>query len=219
MVWLNGVFVKVYGDSSAAYTSFIVPLNAAAGLKLSGPNVLAIHVDGSYGSEHWYSGAGIYRHVWLERSPAVHASDNGVFAPATLAAGYGSGSVNTVIELDNDAAVDAGRVRITATLYDPTGAAAAPASTSVVKNLPAHASRYPVKLDAISIASPQLWSIRTPTLYTLVTQIESSGARDDTTDADADEALDAVGKRFSAVQTINTTVGFREYSWDYNTGQ
>jgi hypothetical protein len=49
-----------------------------------------------------YAGAGIYRHVWLERAPAVHIADNGVFAPATLAPGYESGAVTPSVELVND---------------------------------------------------------------------------------------------------------------------
>ena len=208
-----------------------MPLSAATGLKLSGSNVIAIHVDGSYGSEHWYSGAGIYRHVWLERTPAVHVSDDGVFAAATLSAGYGSGSVSTTVELDNDSADDARRVRITATLYGPNGGTAAgTASEIVLKRLPAHSSRYVVKMDAISIAHPQLWGIRTPVLYTLVTQIESSGARNSigaagdgggssSSSGEEDKEEKAAKKTFSAVQTINTTVGFREYRWDYDTGK
>jgi hypothetical protein len=117
-VWINGVYVETYGDSSAAYTSFVVPLDAVHGLR-DGSNVIAMHIDGSYGTEHWYSGAGIYRHAWLERAPSVHMVDNGVFAPAVMRGD--AGSVRASVELANAAAQASGPVVVTASLHDAAG--------------------------------------------------------------------------------------------------
>ena len=195
-VWLNGHYVRTYGDSSAAYTSFVVPLDAAHGLDPAGSNVIAIHVDGSYGTEHWYAGAGIYRHVWLESAPPVHAVDNGVYAPATLAAGYASGAVAPSVELINGAPSASGAVGVTCTLYGPDGRAVG-SQTAAHSSLPPD-TPMTIKVGAIHVEKPQLWSIRTPVLYSMLTVISAAGQQRN--------------------ETINTTLGFRDLQWDYATG-
>ena len=40
-------------------------------------NVLAVRADASYGSGHWYEGGGLYRHVSLVRTSAVHVEQEG----------------------------------------------------------------------------------------------------------------------------------------------
>ena len=195
-VWVNGHYIEQYGDSSAAYTSFVVPLDAAHGLDLAGSNVIAIHVDGSYGTEHWYVGAGIYRHVWLESMPPVHAVDNGVFAPVTLAAGFASGVVTPSVELVNQAAGASGAVVVRCTLYGPDGHAVGSSEAVAHAGLPPHTPTT-VKVAAIHVEKPLLWSIRTPVLYHMVTIVTAAQQRND---------------------TINTTLGFRDLQWDYADG-
>ena len=197
-VFINGHYVLTHGDSSAAYTSFVVPLSTAQGLKLDGPNVIALHIDGSYGTEHWYSGAGIYRHVWLERTPPVHVADNGVFAVVELVGeDYVVGTVTARVELANEAETSSSSIMICATLYDPSGRLVSN-STKVAEPLPAKTALHEVKLDPIHVERPQLWTIRTPSLYTLVTTIAAAGSAD--------------------VETANSTLGFRELAWNHMNG-
>ena len=197
-VFINGHYVLTYGDSSAAYTSFVLPLNTAQGLKLDGENVIALHVDGSYGTEHWYSGAGIYRHVWLERTPPVHVVDNGLFAVAMLVGeDYSAGTVTPRVELANDAETASGSTTVSATLYDPSGHIVG-SSRNATEPLPAKTALHELTLASIHVARPELWTIRSPVLYTLVTTVATAG--------------------FVGVETVNTTVGFRELSWDHMRG-
>ena len=103
--------------------------------------MVALQIDGSYGTEHWYSGAGIYRHVWLERTPPVHLVEDGLFAPAVLAGGgggkggFGEGRVTPRVELANEAAVASGAVTVYATLHDPAGVVVG-SSSNVTGSLP-----------------------------------------------------------------------------------
>ena len=59
-VWLNG---RHLGHHPYGYTSFEYDLTP--NLKWDGPNVLAVRVNVEQPCSRWYSGAGIYRHVWL----------------------------------------------------------------------------------------------------------------------------------------------------------
>ncbi|WP_163356018.1 hypothetical protein, partial [Enterobacter cloacae] len=43
-------------------------------------NVIAVRVDATVMEGWWYEGAGIYRHVWLARRPAVSIATDGVHA-------------------------------------------------------------------------------------------------------------------------------------------
>ena len=195
-VYLNGVYLGQHGDSSAAYTSFTVPLDPANGLKLTGSNVVAISVDASYGTEHWYAGAGIYRHVWFERAPAVSVVPNGLFAPTTLASDYSTGTVSPSIELANAAAAASGTLTVSATLYAIPSGANSGTSTATVESIPANGT-ITALLAPIKVVQPALWTIRSPSLYTLVTTVTTEDM---------------------ATETVNVTVGFRLLKWDYTRG-
>eukprot|EP00659_Diplonema_papillatum_P014039 gene14039-21472_t len=63
-VYINGEWVQ---DHSAGYTEFTVRLDNVTSLQYGSgsANVIAIRVDASYGSGHWYEGGGLYRKVHL----------------------------------------------------------------------------------------------------------------------------------------------------------
>ncbi|KAJ9469122.1 Beta-galactosidase BoGH2A [Diplonema papillatum] len=63
-IYINGNWIQ---DHSAGYTEFTVRLDNVTSLQYgdSNVNVIAIRVDASYGSGHWYEGGGIYRDVHL----------------------------------------------------------------------------------------------------------------------------------------------------------
>jgi beta-galactosidase len=67
-VWLNGVSL---GKRPFGYTGFQYDLSTH--LKADG-NVLAVRVDVRQPCSRWYSGAGIYRHVWLTITDPVHVA-------------------------------------------------------------------------------------------------------------------------------------------------
>ena len=60
-VWLNG---KLIGNHRYAYTPFRFDLSDR--LTFDSPNCIAVRVDNSHQpNSRWYTGSGIYRHVWL----------------------------------------------------------------------------------------------------------------------------------------------------------
>ena len=66
-VWVNG---HRAGGHPYGYTSYRVDITPFLN---PGDNTVAIKVDNSHQkNSRWYSGSGIYRHVWLERHPDVY---------------------------------------------------------------------------------------------------------------------------------------------------
>ena len=88
-VFVNG---QKAGQHHYGYTPFtvdITPYLKPQSSKASKPgslNEVVVKVDNSEQPNcRWYSGSGIYRHVWLETMPALHIAENGVFVTTETA--------------------------------------------------------------------------------------------------------------------------------------
>ena len=66
-VWLNGKFV---GGWTYGYSSFRLDLTPY--LEFGKENVLSVRLENLPESSRWYPGAGIYRNVWLTKTPKIH---------------------------------------------------------------------------------------------------------------------------------------------------
>ena len=72
-VWVNG---EKLGYRPYGYSSFVYDITRYL---RTGDNVVAVRVDNSdQPNSRWYSGCGIYRHVWLTTTDAVHIEPWGV---------------------------------------------------------------------------------------------------------------------------------------------
>ena len=203
-VWINGKYVAMYGDSSAAYTSFTIPLDADTSLNFEGDNVVAVHIDGSYGSEHWYAGAGIYRHVYLEKVPLLNIVDNGVYAPAYVTGtgsayvtGTGSAFVAPTVTVANNGSAAVASYTVSCQLLDSTGKAVNAVSTTMAQLGPSKTAV--MKLPILTVPAPALWSVKTPTLYQLVTTLTASPSAD-------------------SKDVVETTVGIRRLAFGHADG-
>ena len=67
IVFVNGCFI---GRNNNGYAPFRFDLTDF--LVYGGKNVIMVRVDASFGDGWFYEGAGIYRHVWLTKTEAVH---------------------------------------------------------------------------------------------------------------------------------------------------
>ena len=75
-VFVNG---QKAGQHAYGYTPFTVTMTPYL-YKDKQLNEVVVKVDNSEQPNcRWYSGSGIYRHVWLETMPALHIAENGVF--------------------------------------------------------------------------------------------------------------------------------------------
>ena len=66
-VWING---HQLGNHPYGYTGFVFDITDY--LKFDTSNVLAVEVKNEGQNSRWYSGSGIYRHVWINTMEPIH---------------------------------------------------------------------------------------------------------------------------------------------------
>ncbi len=155
-VWINGHHL---GKHAFGYTSFYYDLSPYI---VKGDNIIAVRVDNSIQpNNRWYSGSGIYRHVWLNITGPVHVAQWGTYITTPVADSTSAMvSVHTLIE--NDLLI-AKNVVLRSVINDGYGKEVATIETPV--SLVA-SGKTDVE-QTIKIATPALWSIENPSLYTL----------------------------------------------------
>lgn len=164
-VYLNG---EQLGTHPYGYTpfSFVLPADK---LKFGGEeNVLAVKVDHKQPSSRWYSGSGIYRDVKLTVTDPVHVAYYGT-AVTTPDIAQGTGTVNVVTSVKNESG-DAAQVSVRQSVYekgkeDPAVTGEKTAAQSVAAGEESEIE------TTITVAEPKLWSVDTPNLYTLRTEV------------------------------------------------
>jgi beta-galactosidase len=194
-VWINGHWL---GNHPYGYTSFaydLTPYLSSAGED----NTIAVRVKNVGANSRWYSGSGIYRHTWLTVADPVHVALWGVHVSTPkITKTEATVKVHTTVEnASNKSAKVNVRVRLIAP--DATHMASPlqhPDGQSVASSLPAGFSMATVEVPAktnsghngradveqtVAVANPNLWSMKTPTLYTAEVGLESNGQMGDTT--------------------------------------
>ncbi len=155
-VWINGHHL---GNHPYGYTSFYYDLTPFI---KQGENVIAVRVDNSLQpNSRWYSGSGIYRNVWLNIAGPIHIAQWGteVTTPAVDSA---SATVVVRTAIDNRLA-RAGNVVLRSSVVDGSGEVVATVETPVS----VAPSGKTETMQKLKVASPSLWSIETPFMYTL----------------------------------------------------
>ena len=168
-VWLNGTVVH---RNWCGYTGFSIDLTpfATYGDHL---NCIAIRVDADAQEGWWYEGAGIYRHTWLIKRNAVHLTTDGVWAnPVRKDVGKWEIPVEATVRNDG---VDPVSTNVTVELLDPEGK---PVAKAEGKADTTPLDETVVKMS-IPVEKPRLWSLDTPTLYTVRTTVKQGDSQID----------------------------------------
>ena len=130
-----------------------------------GANVVAVRADTPRQMERWYTGSGIYRHVWLMAVEPIRVREFGTYITTpTIEPKNATVNVKTILLNQTDAAVAS---RLETILLDPAGAEVARGETAVA--LPAGAAAQ--AQQQLQVASPRRWSIETPNLYRAVSRV------------------------------------------------
>lgn len=153
-VWVNGHHL---GNHPYGYSPF--SYNITQWLT-GGENVIAVRVANLGQNSRWYSGSGIYRHVWLTYTNPVHIAPWGIYV-TTPAASATSADIRIQTTVLNNLQQQQ-HVTVTANIFSPTGKKIASAKS----NLTVDANNNTPVTQQLTIVSPQLWSPETPTLYT-----------------------------------------------------
>jgi beta-galactosidase len=155
-VFING---RKAGQHAYGYTPFILDITPYL-YNNKQENEVLVKVDNSEQPNcRWYSGSGIYRHVWLQTSSQVYIEDNGVFV-STDEVSERSAKVNVDVTVVN--ASDRQR-DITLTVNGKRS----PVTLSPGETTTRHAF--------FTVDTPKLWSPDSPSLYQARVTIEESG--------------------------------------------
>jgi beta-galactosidase len=154
-VWINGHHL---GNHPYGYTSFMYNLSRFLN-KNSKPNVLAVRVRNEGKNSRWYTGSGIYRHVWLIPVAPVHTKIWGNYI-TTSQATKDKAVVMVKTAVENTTSLQK-TIGIKVDLLNPAGLIVATKMQSVT--IMADSSAEAVQ--QLTLSHPKLWAIDNPVLY------------------------------------------------------
>ncbi|MDB5087069.1 MAG: glycoside hydrolase family 2 [Mucilaginibacter sp.] len=184
-VFING---RDLGTHPYGYTSFWYDITDK--VKFGGKNTIAVEVKNEGQNTRWYSGSGIYRHVWLKVTDPVHIAQWGTFI-TTPEVSAKAAKINIKTNVLNETAADQ-KVKLITKILDQKNTTVA--TIEVEGSIKAGAS-FEFKKDA-DIGNPELWSCGSPSLYTAVTEVYADGKL-------ADEQRTSFGIRKISFDTEN----------------
>lgn len=166
-VFVNGIMVGNYPNG---YTPFEYDITDYVYFDAR-PNVISVKVVNEQPSSRWYSGSGIYRNVTLSILNPLHVVTYGTRIETPNLEHEHAGTVNVKVttKLTHDLTRDQ---RVSYEIKDK--------NNVTISSLSTHESS-----SDLWVTKPNLWSIDSPTMYSLVTQV-----------FDGDELIDEVINRF-----------------------
>lgn len=158
-VYVNGRLChnNVYG-----YSSFRTDVTAQLH---EGENAVLVRVVNAGSNSRWYAGSGIYRHVWLLRTPLLYTDEWDTFVRADDS---GKVQVSSVVTNAGTAA-RGGRFEVEVRAADGSVAGTASSAFEPVKG----GAQRAVDV-ALNIPGAQLWSPDTPNLYDAVVRVRDA---------------------------------------------
>ncbi len=198
LVWLNG---HCLGRNPSGYSGVRYDISKVA--KFGGTNVLVVRVDASRSEGWFYEGAGIYRHVWMEKLSPLYVEPDGLFVWSTFSNNVpgDTAAIHVQAHLINyqpdpadltvrcqviapDGSV-AGRFESKTSMADYSkktvelSAVIGASLLTAARKIPVPSGIYGMAPQLVSPPSVKqgvvLWSPESPSLYKLITTIESRG--------------------------------------------
>lgn len=180
-VYINGVLA---GEWKYGYTTFEFDITD---LLHVGENTVTVRVDYRSPNTRWYSGAGIFRRVWLNEYAREHIVADGVYISADI-----DGSVAVSVEAQRPAEMTVDGLSLKASIYrngalqaegccDCSAADISVMPPTVVES----GCKYSRNTLSLKIGSPKLWDINEPNLYDYEVSLLKNG-----------EPIDTVSGRF-----------------------
>lgn len=174
-VYVNG---ELAGEWKYGYSAFQFDITD---LLHDGENTITVRVDHHSPNSRWYSGAGIYRNVWLCESPEVRFGNDGIYI-STEKHGKSWG-VTVRSELLRPEGTPVAGTRIRSTVSDADGkvicSAESDACAADISCIPAAVrvpgAAYSLTTQDMTVNSPRLWDTDAPYLYTMTSEVISGG--------------------------------------------
>ena len=163
-VFFNGFYL---GTEQSGYNGF--EYDVTAYVNYGGENTIVVRVDASMEEGWFYEGAGIYRHVYLQKTNPIHVLTNGTYVTSELK--NNDASVTADVTIENKGNYK-GSIEISQTIFNKENKQAATFSETILAPEFYKTITHSTKLH---VENPLLWDIDSPNLYRLVTQIKQDG--------------------------------------------
>ncbi|MCX6237611.1 MAG: DUF4982 domain-containing protein [Bacteroidia bacterium] len=184
-IWING---SSLGTHPYGYTSFWYDITEK--VKFGKTNVLAVKVRNEGENSRWYSGSGIYRHVWLKVLDPVHVAQWGI-SITTPEVNAGSAKVNIRTKVNNKSDNTLIVKVVTIILNAKGGETNKTELAQMIEK--GGLSEY---IQDVTVTKPDLWSTESPTIYTAISEVYI-----------ADQLVDRTETRFG-IRTIQFDVAY-----------
>lgn len=164
-VYLNG---RKIASTDYGYVGFEADLTPY--LRYDAENVVAVYAStGPKKGSRWYTGAGLFRDVYLQVQNPTHIARHGVYI-TTPEVTLERSTVAVQVEVDGWQKHD---VQIHATLRNPEGKVVGHTQSDMPSHT--HQTCTEVALPILSVDNPQLWSCDTPALYQVEVVLKADG--------------------------------------------
>ncbi|ADV83435.1 beta-galactosidase GalA [Terriglobus saanensis] len=165
LVFVNGCFV---GRSNNGYIPFRFDLTDF--LAYGAKNYIVLRVDASFGDGWFYEGAGVYRHVWLLKTHAVHLSRWESVVRSTVDGRPATLHLSTIVENEHN---EPQKAKVKWSIVDARGVAVATAEALEQSINPDGSATFQA---SAKLSNPALWSVDAPNLYSAIVTVETEGS-------------------------------------------
>lgn len=159
-VYVNG---KKVASNEYGYTGFEADISKV--VNYGGDNVVAVYSNtGAVNASRWYTGGGIYRNVWLATTNDTRIARHGLYVSTE------GDKVKVQVQVVGWQRHD---IRVVAVVKDAQGHVIAESE----RVMPDHTiqNNTEVMMPDMKVASPQLWDINSPTLYSVEAKLVEDG--------------------------------------------
>jgi beta-galactosidase len=161
LVFVNGCFI---GRNNHGYAPFRFDLTDF--LAYGAKNYIVARVDASFGDGWFYEGAGIYRHVWLTKTDALHLGRWESTVRTSVAGNAATLTLNTAVMNEGKQPETA---RVTWQILDAAGKTVATAESQAQSIAADGTAAF---MATAKLSNPALWSPDTPNLYSAIATVE-----------------------------------------------
>ena len=163
-VFFNGYFL---GTEESGYNGF--EYDVTAYVNYGGENTIVVRADASMEEGWFYEGAGIYRHVYIQKTNPLHVIQNGTYVTSEIQSDDAEVTAETTIENKGNYK---GSIEVLQTIVDASGKEIATISGNT---LAPEFYKTIIYISKLKVKNPLLWDTDSPNLYRLLTQIKQEG--------------------------------------------
>lgn len=164
MIWVNGFFV---GNNMSGYVGNAYDITDF--ISFDRDNVLVVRVDATQYEGWFYEGAGIYRHVWLNKYNNVHITQDGVFVYAAINSNKAAVNVETTVE---NQSLSAANCVVSAYMTDREGRIVSKAKD---QSIPLNVNKQNSVYNNLTLVNFRPWSLEDPYLYRIIVEVRANG--------------------------------------------